>query len=140
MRNNGPTIGASNTQKDSIVGSQYRLNANPAFRYLGLDEVWADEFQMEVEEMFTLYAESDAHWIDVERKNSLTGLVRLSIGCFFAGGETVGTMNWMRGRRPFRTAMQIIDANRVCNPNDVQDDKFLRRGVRLDRDGAALGL
>lgn len=140
MRNNGPTIGASNTQKDSIVGSQYRLNANPAFRYLGLDEVWADEFQMEVEEMFTLYAESDARWIDVERKNTLTGLVRLSIGCFFAGGETVGTMNWMRGRRPFRTAMQIVDANRVCNPNDVMDDKFLRRGVKLDRDGAPLGL
>ena len=140
MRNNGPTIGASNTQKDSIVGAQYRLNANPAFRYLGLDEVWAEEFQLEVEEAFTLYAESDMKWIDVERRHTLTGLVRLSIGCFFAGGETVGTMNWMRGRRPFRTAMQIIDANRVCNPNDRQDDKFLRRGVVLDRDGAEIGL
>ena len=140
MRNNGPTIGASNTQKDSIVGAQYRLNANPAFRYLGLDDVWAEEFQLEVEEAFTLYAESDMKWIDVERKQTLTGLVRLSIGCFFAGGETVGTINWMRGRRPFRTAMQILDANRVSNPHDREDDKFLRRGVVLDRDGAELGL
>ncbi len=140
MRNNGPTIGASNTQKDSIVGAQYRLNANPAFRYLGLDEVWAEEFQLEVEEAFTLYAESDMKWIDVERRQTLTGLVRLSIGCFFAGGETVGTMNWMRGRRPFRTAMQIIDANRVCNPHDREDSKYLRRGVVLDRDGAEVGL
>lgn len=140
MRNNGPTIGASNTQKDSIVGAQYRLNANPAFRYLGLDEQWAEEFQLEVEEAFTLYAESDMKWIDVERKQTLTGLVRLSIGCFFAGGETVGTINWMRGRRPFRTAMQILDANRVCNPNDREDTKTLRRGVALDRDGAEIGL
>jgi len=140
MRNNGPTVGAANTQKDSIVGAQYRLNANPAFRYLGLSEQWADEFQMEVEEMFTLYAESDAHWVDVERKNTLTGMVRLAIGCFFAGGEAVATMNWMKGRRPFRSAMQMIDANRVCNPNDTQDTKFLRRGVVLDGDGAPLGL
>lgn len=147
MRNNGPTIGASNTQKDSIVGSQYRLNANPAFRYLAmrlgmptLDDRWADEFQQEVEETFTLYAESDAKWIDVERKNTLTGIVRLAIGCFFAGGEVVGTMNWMKGQRPFRTAMQIVDANRVCNPNDTADTRYLRRGVRLDNDGAILGL
>lgn len=140
LRNNGPTIGASNTQKDSIVGSQFRLNANPAFRTLGLDEVWADEFQMEVEEMFTLYAESDSKWVDVERKNTLTGLVRLSIGCFFSGGETVATMNWMKGPRPFRTAMQIVDANRVCNPQDREDDKFLRRGVVLDANGAPRGL
>ena len=147
LRNNGPTIGASNTQKDSIVGAQYRLNANPAFSYLRrhsgdstIDEKWADEFQMEVEEAFTLYAESDARWCDVERKNTLTGLVRLSIGCFFAGGETVGTMNWMKGNRPFRTAMQIIDANRVCNPNDTEDTKFLRRGVKLDANGAPVGV
>jgi len=140
LRNNGPTIGAANTQKDSIVGEQFRLNANPSFRYLGLDEVWAEEFQLEVEEMFTLYAESDMKWIDVERRKTLTDMVRLSIGCFFAGGETVGTMNWMGGRRPFRTAMQLIDANRVCNPNDLEDTKFLRRGVRLDKDGAEIGL
>lgn len=146
MRNNGPTIGASNTQKNSIVGAQYRLNANPAFRTLkrsglNVDEMWADEFQEEVEELFTLYAESDMKWLDVERKKTLTEMVRLSIGCFFSGGEVVGTMNWMKGRaRPFRTAMQLIDANRVCNPNDTEDTKYLRRGVKFDSDGAAVGL
>lgn len=141
MRNNGPTIGASNTQKDSIVGAQYRLNANPAFRYLGLSDQWAEEFQIEVEEAFTLYAESDSKWIDVERKNTLTGLVRLGIGCFFAGGEVVSTMNWMSGRlRPFHTAMQMVDASRVSNPNDLPDTKFLRRGVKLDNSGASVGL
>ena len=140
MRNNGPTVGASNTKKDSIVGSQYRLNANPAFTYLKQDEKWAEEFQLEVEEKFTLYAESDMKWIDVERRKTLTDMVRLAIGCYFSGGEVVGTMNWMRGMRPFRTAMQIIDAQRVSNPQDQADNRFLRRGVQHDRDGAELGL
>ena len=141
LRNNGPTVGALNTQKDSIVGAQYRLNANPAYRYLGMDEKWAEEMQQEVEETFTLYAESDEKWVDVERKNTLTGLVRLSIGCFFAGGDSVATMNWMTARgRPYHTAMQMVDANRVCNPNDVQDTKNLRRGLVLDNDGALTGV
>lgn len=141
LRNNGPTIGASNTQKDSIVGAQYRLNANPAFGYLGLTEEWADEFQQEVEETFTLFAESGSKWCDVERTKTLTDMVRLAIGCYFAGGEVVATMNWMGGRqRPFRTAMQIVDAKRVSNPRDSEDSKTLRRGVQLDSNGAALGL
>ena len=140
LRNNGPTIGASNTQKDSIVGAQYRLNASPAFKYLGLDEGWADEFQQEVEESFTLYAESDSKWVDVERRSTLTDLIRLNIGCVFSGGEAVATMNWMGGRRPFRSAMQVIDANRVCNPRDEVDSKYLRRGVKYNRDGSIEGL
>ncbi len=140
LRNNGPTIGASTTYKDAVVGAHYRLNANPAYRYLKLDDVWAEEFQQEVEEAFNLYAESDAKWIDVERKNTLTGLVRLAVGCFFAGGEVVAPMAWLGGRRPFRTAMQLIDASRVSNPNDRADDRFLRRGVALDARGAVQGL
>lgn len=141
LRNNGPTVGAANTQKDSIVGAQYRLNASPSYRYLGLDEAWAEEFQQEVEEAFTLYAESDAKWIDVERKLTLTGMVRLAVGCFFAGGEVASTMAWLRGRqRPFHTAMQMVDTSRITNPHDAADTGTRRRGVELDAAGATKGL
>ena len=141
QRNSGPMQGASNVHKDSIVGSQYRLNATPAYRTLGLDEMWAEEFQIEVEEKATLFFESDQHWIDVSGRNTLTDMVRLAIGCYFTGGEVVATMNWMSGiNRPLRSAMQMIDADRVSNPNDEQDSKFLRRGVKLDKNGAPVGV
>lgn len=140
QRNSGPMQGAANVQKDSIVGSQYRLNVAPAFRTLGLDEKWAEDFQIEVEEKATLYFESPECWIDVQRRNTLTDMVRLAIGCFFTGGEVASTMNWLTGtNRPLHSAMQMIDADRVSNPNDVQDDKFLRRGIKLDKFGAPVG-
>ena len=140
QRNSGPMQGAANVHKDSIVGSQYRLNVAPAFRTLGLDEKWAEDFQIEVEEKFTLYAESPECWIDVQGRNTLTDMVRLAVGCYFTGGEVTATMNWMTGiNRPLRTSMQMIDADRVSNPNDAQDDKFLRRGIKLDKNGRPLG-
>ena len=148
VRNNGPILGASYVHKDSIVGAQYRLNLNPAYSVLrrlnpGLkfDEVWAEEFQEEVEDLFNLWAESIDSWVDVQRSLSFTGLIRMGVGCYFAGGEVLATCNWMRGSgRPFSTAFQLVDCDRLSNPHDVSDDKFLRRGVVLDRNAAPTGV
>jgi lambda family phage portal protein len=106
---------------------------------LGLDDVWAEEFQQEVEAKFTLYAESNDCWIDASRMNTLTGLIRLGIGQFFFSGEVLGTMEWMKGRaRPYRTAFQMVDPARLSNPNDMADEEFLRRGIQRDTFGAPL--
>lgn len=148
VRNNGPIQGAGYVHKDSIVGSQYRLNLSPDFAALRrlnpgikFDETWAEEFQEEVESLFTLYAESIDSWIDVQHSLSFTGLIRMMVGTYFAGGEALATSNWMRGTgRPFSTAFQLVDCDRLCNPHDVSDDKFLRRGVVLDRNGAPNGV
>ena len=144
VRNSGPILGASYVHKDSIVGAQYRVNLNPAYDTLRranpgmkFDEVWAEEFQAEVEELFQLYAESMDNWIDVQRTFSFTGLIRMGVGCYFGGGEVLMTCNWMRGSgRPFSSAFQLVDCDRLSNPNDIADNKFLRRGVVLNRDGA----
>lgn len=148
VRNTGPMLGAQNVHQDSIVGSQYRLNSDPAYEVLRratgikqFDEAWADEFQQEVEELFTLYAESDDHWIDVTRANTFTGFIRLAIGCYFAGGEVLATSNWMREPgRPFSTAFQMVDCDRLSNPNGESNNKYLRNGVVLDRNGAVTDL
>jgi lambda family phage portal protein len=141
LRNNGPILGASNFHKDSIVGHQYRLNANPAWKALGLSAAWAEEFQEEVEMLFNLYAESEECFLDVDRTKTLTDMVRLAVGCFFAGGEVVATANWMTSSyRPFKTAFQLIDADRVSNPQDLPDTRLLRRGVSLTANGSVRGV
>jgi lambda family phage portal protein len=137
VRNTGMMQGAVSIHRDSIVGSQFRLNAKPDYKILGLDEVWADEFQMEVESLYTLYAESNDNWLDASRMNTLTGLVRMAIGGFFLGGEVLSTMEWMSARnRPYRTAVQMVDPDRLSNPNDMSDTEFLRRGVERNSYGA----
>lgn len=148
LRNNGQIYGAQETWKDSIVGSQYRLNLSPAYEVLrrmnddaSFDETWADEFQQEVEELFQLYAESEDCWFDVQRRFTFTGLLRVCIGSYFAGGEVLATSNWMKSRGgPYNTAFQIIDCDRLSNPYDTEDTKTLRRGVELDANGAPIAV
>jgi lambda family phage portal protein len=141
LRNNGQVVGAGRTQQNSIIGQEYRLNSQPMFEYLRLDEVWAEEFQIEVEQTFSLYAESQMNWIDVSRMSSFTDMIRMALGCFFAGGEVAATANWMtRTDRPFKTAMQMVNADRISNPNDTENTRSLRRGVRLGSEGDMLGV
>src|SRR5690625_2394585 len=135
LRNSGQIQGAAYVYKDSIVGSQYRLNANPNVRVLGLDDDWADEFQQEVEAKFMLWADSDENWVDASRMNNFTALVRLAIGCNFAGGEVLAAAEWIRYGRPFSTAIQMIDCDRLSNPHDGTDTPRLRRGVEKNHRG-----
>lgn len=136
VQNDGYAMGAVYTHRDSIVGSQYMLNAQPNIDILGADEEWADEFQRFVEARFNLLAESEECWFDASRKNTFTGLIRLAIGGYLITGEVLGTVEWIREQmRPFRTAIQMVSPARLCNPDMRMDDKFLRRGIQHDMFG-----
>lgn len=140
VQNDGYLMGAVYTHRDSIVGSQYRLNAQPEYELLGADEAWADEFQRYVEANFNLMADSQECWFDASGMNTLTGLVRLAVGGFLLTGEVLGTAEWLRGAgRPFSTAIQMVSPSRLSNPDGLADDRFLRRGIKRDMYGRPLG-
>jgi len=144
VRNNGYASGAAALHKDSIVGAQYRLNAQPNWRLLStlggaFDETWADEFQTVVEARFALLSDSEAAWLDAQRVNTLTGMIRLAVGIFLMTGEFIATCEWIReANRPVRTALQFVSSDRLCNPDGQSDTRTLRRGVERDLRGRAL--
>lgn len=141
VRNEGYMQGAVDVHRDSIVGAQYVLNAQPNYKVLGADEKWSEEFQEAAEAKFHLWAESSDHWPDVSRTNTLTGLVRLAVGVSVYSGEVLALARWSRkngARRPFNTAIQMVDVDRLSNPYNQSDTQTLRRGVEKDSDGAAL--
>ena len=141
VQNDGYAAGAVTLHRDNIVGAQYRLNAQPNFRALGVSEDWAEEFQEAVENRFNVIAESEDCWLDAAGRNTLTGMVRLAVGGFVMTGEVLSTAEWKReAGRPFKTAVQMISPDRLSNPDGVSDDQFLRRGVVLDRWGKPKGV
>lgn len=126
--------------KDSVVGSRFLLNLKPDWKRLGLDETWAQEFQEEVESVFTLWAESTECWTDAQRTKTFTDSIRLAVGIYAATGEYLETTEWIRdgAARPFKTAFQPVELERLSNPNGVIDSPTMRRGVERDRHGAPI--
>ena len=141
-RNDAYTMGGMNYSRDSIVGGMFLLNSKPDWAVLGLDEAWAEEFSNEVEAKFTLWAESANNWVDAARMNTLTSMVRMAIGIYGLAGEVVATAEWLRdggASRPFKTAIQMIDLDRLCNPFGQMNDKYLRNGIVKNDFGAPQG-
>lgn len=145
VQNDGYAYGAVAIHRDSVVGSQFKLNSKPNALVLGAKEGWAEEFQKVVEARFNMAAESPENWFDARRMNTFTGLIRLAVGGFMMTGEVFASCEWLQPkgtkmqRRPFGTAIQMLSPYRLSNPNNIMDTKNLRSGVQLDEMGAPIG-
>lgn len=137
IQNDGYAMGAVNTHRDNIVGSEYRINLQPDWKLLGATEEWAEQFQTQMESEFNLLADSPECYFDAAGVNTLTGLIRLAVGGFVMTGEVLAVAEWIRTvDRPFNTAIQMVAPVRLSNPDGLPDDRFLSRGVVLDTNGA----
>jgi lambda family phage portal protein len=143
--NDGFTQGVVDLYRNGIVGTQYRLNAQPNWQILSridpaFDETWAGEFQEYVEETFNLIGDSENCWLDAARRLTFTGQIRMAIAGWAYTGEDLATAEWIREvDRPFNTAVQHISPSRLSNPNGLMDTEVLRRGVRIDDRGKPIG-
>jgi lambda family phage portal protein len=143
VRNDAYIQGGANLHKDNIVGSHFLLNTRPSSRALfgQQDDVWEEEFQEEVEELWDLYAESPDNWLDAQRTNSFTSLVRLAVGVHLMGGEVLAVAEWLTDGRPMSTAIQMIDLDRLSDPMTPgtpiwRDRDSIRGGIRFNAQGA----
>lgn len=139
LRNDAFVRAGVQIHKDGIVGAMYALNAKPKTRFLGpgFDETWEDEFQEEVETLWTLGTESPRHYLDASRHMTFTDMVRLAVALDISAGEVLGTVEWIRERdRPFATAFQFVDPDRL-GPDPMMQGLTdrLRGGVVKDARG-----
>lgn len=129
-------------RQNSIVGSYFMMNARPNSRRLfgKEDLMWEDEFAEEVEERFAAFAESDDRWLDAGGRHTLTSMTRLAVEQHTVYGEVLASVEWVRERdRPFSTAIQMIDTDRLSTPMTMFDDKNLVMGVQLNDWGRPVG-
>lgn len=147
FRNDGYVQSGATLAKDGIVGGMYMLNAKPESGVLGLDEKWEEEMQLEAEAKFTLAAESPNCWFDAAGSKTFTGFIRLGIGVYTYAGELLVTSEWDKDPvRPFRTNFQMVDLDRLQDPNGSMGmssmntaDRIIRGGVHQAKSGKALG-
>jgi lambda family phage portal protein len=143
IRNDAYVNAGATIRQDSIVGALFALTSKPARKVLGesngFDEDWEEAFQEEIEEKFTLWAESPESWVDASRHNSLTEMVRLAVGIHTAGGEVLASAEWIRGYgRPYNTAIQFIDTDRLSTPPNMMFNDNIVGGVEKNKWGAAI--
>lgn len=129
-------VGAINTNVDRVVGTGLALTAQPALAVLGWTPEQAREWKAKVEQEFSLWADSPESDLEqslnfYEQQALVLRSVLESGDCFtlLPDGERTTT-------QPYALRLQLLEADRIGNPDGAPDEPTMAGGVRLDARGA----
>lgn len=128
--------GAINTVVTNVVGTGLAMQPDPDVEFLGIDEDASKKWINAAAREWRLWAESTD--CDLTRSQNLYGLQSLVFRSTLESGD-VFIIPTMSGRGdPYRLALQVIEADRVCNPDWKADTDRLVQGVEIDDNGAPI--
>jgi lambda family phage portal protein len=148
VRNDGWAHGGITRILDNTVGAHLRLSANPDWRSLSrfskkFDAVWADEIRQAIESLWRGFSEDLGRFNDVSRQLTVSQQLRLAMRHKLIDGESLFINYWMpervgRGAAQYATAFMVVDPDRLSNPYQMVDQKYLRGGVEIDDNGVPI--
>lgn len=136
-RNNPIAKGARQTIIDNVVGTGPRLLPEPDYATLEQTPEWAVKWSEEVESMFHAWWWSTA----CHAGDTLCGdqLVQQAQAAQIMNGEAITLPLWLPERGDgYATKLQMIEADRLSNPNGAPDTQFRRGGIEFDAYGMPL--
>ena len=146
VRNDGWASGAVTSLLDSAIGPDLRLVAKPDWQQLRLfdkafDATWAKEFGLAAQAIWRRWALDPGKWCDLSRQMTAPELFYVAFRHLLVDGEALAALPWRPdrlgyGQAQFATVLQGIDPDRLSNPQQIFDLRFMRGGVQIDQDGA----
>lgn len=151
VRNDGWASGAVTRILDNAIGGHFRPVIKPDYKalasYTGIrafDADWADEFGRAAESHYRTWANDPGRYCDAQRCLTVTQMMRLALRHKLIDGDALAQVAWLPervgvGRARYATAVQLIDPDRLSNPQMRFDSESSRGGVVVDSEGAATG-
>ena len=134
-RNNALAGGAINTKVTNIVGTGLRLKASIDRDALSLTDDQANEWEAAAEREWKLWSESQE--CDIERTLRFTDIQSLSLRSVLENGDVFILLPMIeRPGNPYELKVQMIEADRISNPDSKGDTESIAGGVERDSTGA----
>ena len=126
--------GAINTVVTNVVGTGLAVQPTPDADFLGLTEAEAKEWTAAVAREWKLWAEGTD--CDITRTQNFYALQGLAFRSALESGDVFAIPTMAGAGRPYKLALQLVEADRICNPGNNADKPSLVAGVELDGAGA----
>jgi lambda family phage portal protein len=137
VRNNPLASGVINTVCTSVIGTGLRLQVRIDRDFLKLSDTAAEAFAAQAEREFALWAESTD--CDLGRQLTFYDYQALVFRSGLENGDCFVLLPYVeRPGDPYSLRLQLIEADRVCNPDYAVDSDALAGGVQKDGYGAPL--
>lgn len=150
VRNDGWAAGGITRILDNAIGAKFRPVFKPDHRalkaYTGIkafDGTWADEFGRALEAAWRTWAYDPGRFCDAQRNLTVPQIMRVAFRHKLIDGDALAQLLWLPervgyGRARYATTIQLIDPDRLSNPQLRFDQRNSRGGVEIDELGAAV--
>lgn len=127
--------GAIKTCRTNVVGSGLKLKSQIDHEFLGLNENDARQLERKIEREFALWAETPA--CDIERLDNFYELQQLAFLNWLMSGDVIVTLpTTHRANMPYDLRINLIEADRLCNPNgDSSLNSKIVGGIEINDSG-----
>lgn len=127
--------GAISKRVTRVVGTGLTYHSRIDAKALGMTDEQAEEWQENAEREFEYVAKT----ADLTREANFYELSDLAFRTTLLGGDglTIFTGKKYPGD-VYGTKIQLVEGERICNPNDVADRVGLEAGVEMDESGAVV--
>lgn len=135
VRNNPLAAGALQTLTDNAIGPGLRVHPEVDREVLGLSDADADQLERDMLRIWTEWAE--ACECDLNRIQNFYDLQRLAFHSMLESGDVLCLAPAVN--RPgayLQIRVQLVEADRITNPDFKPDTEFLAGGIELDANGA----
>lgn len=137
VRNAPLAGGAINTMVTNVVGTGLSLQSTIDRDYLGMSDEQAEKWQAQVEREFSLWAES--LYCDATRAQNFYGLQSLAYRSALESGDVFALTPMLKNQFvPYKLSIQLIEADRVSNPQFKMDTERLVGGIEINEMGEAV--
>lgn len=131
MRNAPVALGALNTQVSHVVGTGLTYTPSIDAGFLRLTPEQAAEWSADTKRRFEAWAGSPD--CDLARELDFYGIQELAFRSFMESGDSfVVTPRVQRPGRAAQLALQLLEADHVCNPDRKADTDTLIDGIEID--------
>jgi lambda family phage portal protein len=144
-RNNPNVSGGVNRLVEMVVGPNIMYVPRPNIDVMGKDDDWEDAWVSNTEAWFDLWAEDDRMLCDVNRQMQFGGQVALGYRHWVIDGEACAVIKMLDRGGAFKTAVQIVDPDRLSNPHNCADGMIpagargrVYGGVEVDGNGTPI--
>ncbi len=129
--------GAIKTVRTNVVGSGLALKSQIDYEYLRLTEEQAQAIENNIEREFSLWAGSEA--CDIERLDNFNELQQLAFMNWLLSGDVIVLMpTTKRINMPYDLRIQLIEADRLCNPPGKELSPDIIGGVETNNAGEVI--
>lgn len=150
VRNDGWSSGIITRLLDNTIGGSFRPVPKPDYKFLaaytgnkGFDADWARAYASWAKARYRVWAESDGRYCDAGRRLTMPQMYAVGFRHKLIDGDALSVAKWLPsriaiGRAMYATCFELVDPDRLSNPQNQMDLEFMRGGVEIDREKAAV--